>query len=339
MLITIGLVALAVLLFLLLWQGLIVLLVAFAAVLLAVFLNGIARVLERYTPLSYGWALGLVVLIIPVLLAGFIWLAGSNIDKQFSNLVKELPKSVEKLQEQIEKTTLGQTLLDNAPDPEEMVQAQSGGVGRIAGFFSTTLGALGNLVVIVIVGIYLAINPSIYIQGFAQLIPQKKRDRAVEVLHAMGHALRRWLVGRVVSMAIVGVLTTVGLLLLGVPLALSLGLLAALLSFIPNLGPILAVVPAMLIAWMDSAQLALFVAILYIAIQVVESYLITPMIEKKAVSIPPALLLMGQILFGVLFGIMGLVLATPLLVVVIVLVQMVYVEDTLGEPVEVLGEG
>jgi len=139
-------------------------------------------------------------------------------------------------------------------------------------------------------------------------------------------------------MLILGVLTTLGLWILGIPLALTLGIIAAVLSFIPNIGPIISAVPAILIALIESPSKALYVIFLYIGIQTVESYLITPIIQKKAVHLAPALLIAVQIMIGVLLGALGLLLATPLMVVIIVLVQMLYVQDTLGYDVTVLGE-
>jgi predicted PurR-regulated permease PerM len=132
-------------------------------------------------------------------------------------------------------------------------------------------------------------------------------------------------------MLIIGVLTTAGLSILGVPLALSLGIFAALLTFIPNFGPIIAVLPAVLFALVESPTKALYVLALYIGIQMIESYLITPLIERETVSLPPVLTIFFQIFLGVLVGGLGLILATPLLTVIIVLVKMLYIEDILGD--------
>ena len=155
-----------------------------------------------------------------------------------------------------------------------------------------------------------------------------------EVLEEAGSTLQRWLLAQLVSMGIVGLLTTLGLWLLGVPLALTLGILAALSEFIPNFGPILSAVPAVLLALVDSPRLALWVVVLYAGIQAAESYLITPLVQQRLASLPPVLVIVSQLLGGILFGFLGFALATPLLAVAMVLIKRLYVEDRLGETLE-----
>jgi predicted PurR-regulated permease PerM len=150
-------------------------------------------------------------------------------------------------------------------------------------------------------------------------------------------ALRRWLVGQFFAMLLVGTLTTIGLLILGVPLALTLGIFTFFLVFVPYVGSIVSGALAVLIALLDSPQTALYAGLLYGGIQFVESYFITPLVQEKVVSLPPVLLLASQFLLGVLAGAVGIALATPLSVAVVVLVQMLYVEDVLGDDVPVMG--
>jgi predicted PurR-regulated permease PerM len=139
-------------------------------------------------------------------------------------------------------------------------------------------------------------------------------------------------------MAVVGVLTAIGLWVAGVPLAFVLGLIAALLSFVPYIGPLAAVIPAALVALAEDPTKVIYVFALYGAVQLLESYLITPLIQERAVSIPPAVLIAAQVIMGVLAGAAGVLMATPLAVVLIVLVQMLYLEDVLGDSVSTLGE-
>ena len=151
------------------------------------------------------------------------------------------------------------------------------------------------------------------------------------MIGGIGETLRWWLIGKVGSMIFIGILTWIGLSIIGVPLALTLGLIAGLLSFIPNFGPIISALPAILLAFIDSPITAVYVLILYVGVQLVESNLVTPIIERETVELPPALTIIFQLALSVMIGGLGLVLATPLLAVIMVLVQMVYIQDVLGD--------
>lgn len=158
------------------------------------------------------------------------------------------------------------------------------------------------------------------------------------MLDATGHALRLWLVGRGLSMLVVGILTAIGLWIVDVPLVLALAVIAALFSFVPFLGPIASAVPAVLVGLVQSPAQALNVALVYGVVQLLESNIITPLVQVRAVSLLPAIMLSGQVIMGVLFGLIGLLLATPLLVTLIVPIQMLYVQDVLKARVTPLGQ-
>jgi predicted PurR-regulated permease PerM len=184
------------------------------------------------------------------------------------------------------------------------------------------------LVIVLFIGVYAAVEPSIYRRGFLVLIPPQHRDRTGKVISEVVDTLRWWLIGKFISMTIIGVLTTVGLWIMGIPLALALGIIAAIFTFIPNIGPLLSAIPAVLLGLIDSPQQALYIAALYVGIQTVESYMITPLIQRKTVSLPPALTLSAQVLLGVIFGGLGVALATPMTAAALVLSRMLYVDDT-----------
>ena len=319
----------------LLWYAPHVFLLTFAAVLLAVFLQGLAALLGRYTPFPYKLCLAIVVLALTGIAVGFAALIGPNLATQFSRLIEIIPSSLASIQARLSQYTWGQELLQYAPDLAPSMQRL---LGRITGLFSAVLGGLTSFVLVLITGIYLAIDPRLYIGGLIKLVPRTHRDRAHQVMAAENHALRRWLIGRIFSMLVVGVLTTVGLWILGVPLALSLGVLAGTLTFIPYLGPIMSFIPALFVALVDGSAQVAWVAILYAGVQLVESYLITPLVQARAVSMPPALLIVLQVLLGTLLGFTGILVATPLAVTLIVLIQMLYVEDVLGDDVRLLGQ-
>jgi predicted PurR-regulated permease PerM len=204
-------------------------------------------------------------------------------------------------------------------------------IGGATDFLAATFGTITNLAIVIIIGIYLAASPGLYVRGFCRLFPQPRRDRAQQVLGAIGRTLRWWMIGQLVSMSVVGVLTYLGLWLLEVPLALVLAVMAFLLTFIPVLGPILAAIPVLLVAFTQGLDVGLWILLLYIVIQNLEGYVITPLIQRRTVSLPPAMTLSSQVLLGALAGVLGIALATPLAAAALVAVRMLYIEDVLGE--------
>lgn len=308
-----------------------VLLVLFAGGLLAVLLEGLATKLSVRTSLSYGWALGVVMTGLALLFAGAGWYAGPRIDEQFAMLGERIPNAIEYIRSSLQQSAWGQRLMEGSPDSKKTLSVVVGGV-------SSLLGGLSSGLIVLIVGLYLAATPSTYIDGALRLVSPSKRDRGRDVVRVIGHALRWWLAGRIASMGVVGVLTAIGLWIAGVPLAFVLGLIAALFSFVPYIGPIASVIPAALVALADDPTSVLYVLIVYLGVQILESNLITPLIQEQTVSLAPAVLISAQLLMGVLVGVVGVFIATPLAVVCIVLVQMLYIEDVLDEAVTPLGE-
>ena len=203
-------------------------------------------------------------------------------------------------------------------------------LGRIASSVSI---AVTGFVVVCVPSVFLAIDPQLYVAGLMRLVAPPRRARVREVLEAVASARRWWLVGRFSAMAAVPVLTFGGLFALGVPLAVVLAVIAGVLTFVPYLGPLLA---AVLIGFAESSELALWVAGLALTVQLLENNLLTPLVQQRAVSLPPAVLIVAQLLLGALFGLLGLLLATPVAVAAIVLCQAFYVQDVLGDSVRLL---
>lgn len=336
---TIGVIVLAAVIILLFVEAVQVMLLIFAGILLAVFLRGIASFISSRTDVSPAVALGIVLLASIILITGGIWLLGPNIAEGFNRMKDQIPTAWNHLRDELSKSDWGRSIVQGVQNAGQNITTDSDMITRISGIFSSTFGAIVNIFIILVIGLYSAFSPGLYINSAIKLIPPRKRQRAGEVLRAMNNALKWWFVGRIASMLIIGILTAIGLWILGIPMPVTLGIFAALLTFVPNLGPVVSAVPAVLFGLVISPMKGLWVVILYVGIQTLESYLITPQIQKKAVSIPPALLISAQILIGVLLGIFGLILATPMMVCVIVAVQMLYIEDTLGDEVKVLGDG
>ena len=199
-------------------------------------------------------------------------------------------------------------------------------------FAGLTIHGFGGLVFAVVIGIFLAFQPDLYRTGFLNLFPKTRRNRLGEVLDELGFTLWWWLMGQLATMASVGTFIGIGLSLLGVPLAGTLGLIAAILSFIPSLGPLISVIPAVMLGLTKSLSMGLWVCLLYLGIQILEANVITPLVQKKAISLPPAFVLGSELLMGLLLGGAGLAFATPLAAVILVLVNMLYIQDVLGEP-------
>jgi predicted PurR-regulated permease PerM len=264
------------------------------------------------------------------------WLIGPQIAEQVVELRDRLPEAVESARASLSGSAWGRSILEDIPELREY-RPSAATVSRVTSLFSTTGAFLGGLFVILFIGVYLAADPGRYVRGAIRLFPKDRRRRVLEILRALVHVLRRWLAGRFASMLVVGVLSYVGLLIAGIPLALALALLAALLSFIPYVGPVLGAMPAILVALLDHPIKALWVILIFVVVQVLENYVITPLIEQHAVSVPPVFLIIAQILMAVLFGALGVLFATPITVVAIVAIEAFYIEDVLGDRTDLLG--
>lgn len=316
------------------WYLIEVLLLVFAGILAAIFLRGLSEFLESHTRIRGGWALATVVLTLLAALTGVGFLLAPSLIDQAGELVATIPEAWRQLLEQLREIEwAGQPILDG--DPFEFMQLPADIFPRVLGVFSSIAAVIAGLFFVTFVGLYFAANSQIYIDGLLHLFPKESRGRVCEVLSAVRYTLLWWLMGQGVVMAFVGISTAIGLALLNIPLALTLGIVAGLLDFIPYIGPIVASIPAILVALMQSPRDALSVLILYVVVQQVESYVVAPMVHRKTVRLQPALTIFAQVSLGVLLGAIGVVLATPLTAALLVIVKMTYVHDTLGDDIEV----
>lgn len=326
----IGLVAVA----LLIWRMASALVLVFVGVLIAVFLRGLARRLSERTPLSQNWALATVVTVLVVVLVGLGFLLGPRISDQMQQIVETLPESIDRLEQSVRGSPIGAYL------PEEG-EAMGGGsipfgsdfFSRLTGAASQVFGGLIDILLVVAAAIFFAVDADLYKRGVLLLVPNHKKERIREVMDASGQALWKWLMARLVAMVFVGVSVAVGLWIVGVPLALTLGLLAGLFDFVPIVGPLAAAVPGILLGLTDGPATAFYAALVYLGVQQLEGNLITPLAQQKATSIPPVLELFAVVAGGMLLGILGMLVATPLVVVIMVVVGMLYVQDVLGKEV------
>jgi predicted PurR-regulated permease PerM len=200
--------------------------------------------------------------------------------------------------------------------------AQIGGAGRqFLHVLGSTLAVLAGILLVIFLSIYLAIDPSVYRRGLLHLVPRRLRGQTEEILSAIVVTLRKWLVTQLIAMIVIGVVTTVVLMALKVRAAVPLGILAGLLEFVPNLGPVLSSLPAMAMGFVDSPQKALAVAIAYVGIQFIENHLLIPILMKQGLNLPPALTIVMQSLMALIFGVLGLLVAVPLLAAIVIATQ------------------
>jgi predicted PurR-regulated permease PerM len=278
-----------------------------------------------------------------LLVGAALWI-GPQLAEQGRELVGQLPELFASARAELGRIGLGHDSIASAlqPKPGESAAIEWQRVaplafGSLAGVFATAAGVVTGGAATAILAIFLALQPALYRDGALRLVPRERRPRIRDLFDSIDVALRGWIVGRLAAMALVAVVTALGLWLLDVRLALSLGLIAGVLTFVPYLGPILGAAPALVVALATSVETALWVALLYAGVQALENNVLTPVIQGKTISLPAALLIVSQLGMGALLGMLGLLLAAPLLVAAMVTVQVLYVRDVLEEPVRVLG--
>jgi predicted PurR-regulated permease PerM len=349
----------------LLWVGRSVFLVGFFGVVLGIVLSAGVDRLQRFR-VPRGLGAVLLVLLVLGALTGIGLVAAPQIGTQLGEVRRQVPEAIERVERWIQQRGGGVTEIINATskspsqpsktegreqgdstaqrggqvDIRKSLTEQIGNVGRqFFSFFSSTLSVLGGIVILLFVAIFVASDPGMYHRGLMHLFPHESRARAGEVLSATATTLRRWLLMQMVSMLVIGTVTTVTLLLLGIKGAIALGIIAGLLEFIPYVGPILSAVPAIGMALVDTPEKAIYVVIAYTAIQQLEGVVLQPLLMKEGLELPPVMTILGQALFGLVFGFLGLLLAVPLIAAVMVPVKLLYVRDVVGDEVTVPGEG
>jgi predicted PurR-regulated permease PerM len=355
----------------LLWRASGSLFLVFAGLLFAVFLDACTQGLGWVWGVSRGWRLAVVCVALLVLGIVGISFGGYTIAQQADELFATVERQLNSLRREVRGTGGAPSGSSLAPQGEAQPPGQNrqpqpapaqgsgvatgqaspetgngGGVGAVVRSFfpnaaallqsaTTALGGvagvLGNLVVILFLGLYVAVDPSIYRQGALLLVPPDKRERAGSVLDESAATLRWWVIGQLVSMAIIAALTYVALLLVGMPAAFILALITGLFAFIPYIGSFVAGAMIVLFGLAQGATMAFWGLGVYLLVQLVESYVLAPIVQRWSVNISPALIIGGLTVLGALFGIWGFILAAPLLAVLRILVLRLWVEDALGD--------
>lgn len=312
-----------------------VLILVFGAALVAVILSLIANPLRtRFRFPDWAALLSAILIVLGVFVLAF-WLFGAETARQASALRATIPEAWTAIQQRLEPLGLAEPLRQG------LSGAQSGGGGvltNVGHFVMTVGGGIADTLLVIVGGIYLAAQPRLYRRGLLKLFPAGSRDRIDQALDDCWKALRLWLAGRLISMTFIGLLTGIGLWLIGIPGALALGIVAFILEFVPFVGPIIAAVPALILALAFDPVKALWVGALYLGIQQLEGNVIEPIVQQRAVDLPPALLLFAIVAGAVVFGPTGVIFAAPLTVVLFVLVKRLYVREALGTATEMPGE-
>ena len=298
-----------------------VLLLVLAGTLIAIFFRGLSRLIERKTKWKEGVCLTISILGTLLIIIFLFWLLGAKVQAQLAQLTETLPTTVDDAKKQLRKLPLGEKVVEQLNSADSQRKA----VSLVQSVFKSTFGVLGDLYVILFIGIFFTVSPKIYTDGIIQLVPAGGKTKAKNVLTALGENLKKWLKGKLFAMLIVFILTAVGLVIMGMPMWLALAIIAGILNFIPNFGPLLALIPAVLVGLTQSPTTAIWVASLYIVVQVLESNFITPMVQQRLINVPPAMIIIAQLLIAPLTGAWGLVLATPLLVIILVLIKELYI--------------
>ncbi len=306
-----------------------VILLVFGSILVSIVLRALARPIQAGTSMGERLALFASALVVAALLIGTAYLFGSQIRDQLYSLFGSVPEAAQSLSRAFPHTSL----------PDLLKGSSIGGLLTNAFTWGTTIfGALASLVIVLVAGIYIAIRPRAYRDGFLMLFPKQRQPEVADTLDAAGEALRLWLRGQIVAMALVGVLIALGLTLVGVPSPLALGVIAGVLEFVPIAGPVMAAIPALLLASTQGWHTMGWTLLVFVVVQQLESNVIMPLIAGRMVALAPAVGLFAVIVTGVLFGPLGLLLGYPLAVVADVAIRKLYVEQTLGERVAVAGE-
>ena len=313
-----------------LWLLVDLLLLLFACALVSLILLTITNAVRRRTGLPFGVALGLSTLALLLLIVGAFVFFGATLQGEFAELATRLPTAWANVQARLRGSSIGAAILERAQGLAPSGQAL---VNTVTTALAAVGGALSGLAIVLVGGLYLAAQPTLYAGGLLRMIPARTRAPVAETLDAVTMSLRNWLKGQALGMLFVGIATGLGLWLVGVPAAWAIGLVAGLAEFVPYLGIIVAGVPAVVLGFGQGTDTGLWTIGVLIAVQQVQGSLVMPLLQNRMVDLPPAITIFGIIAAGILFGAAGVLLATPLTIVVLVVVRRWYLGE---EPHEVL---
>ena len=293
------------------------LLVIFGGIVFAAMIDGGARLLGRVLPIGRGWRIAVVLIATALFLVWAGYFTGSQITSQAA----EMPAIIERQVQRLLGWARGHGFNVDTGDFNGIMQQMATGVGPVTRALGGLIGFFTTMFLIVVLGIYIAVEPRLYERGIAWMLPVEERPYLAETINRMASALRRLLAGRLLGMFIEGIATWLALAAYGVPMAALLGLLTGLLAFLPNIGAPISGALMILVGFSGGTEMGLYCIAVYVVVQVVDSNIIIPMVAKKTVDLAPALVLGAQLIFGVMFGILGLALADPLIALAKILLE------------------
>jgi predicted PurR-regulated permease PerM len=317
----------------LLWFLSNIIILVFGAVLLSIILHAISHPIHKNTGMPQRYALFISILVIISAFLIVSWMMGSIVASQVEDLSQRIPAAWETFKGKVSQYSYGRKILRQISNYEG--QGVTSGLSTAA--FSVVDG-IANFLVVLVGGVFIAAQPTLYKEGFLKLIPKGKREQVGEALNLTGRALRLWFLGKLISMLCIGIMVSVVFLSMGLPSAIALGLMAGIGEFVPYIGSLIAIFPALLLASSQSWELVLWVLGAFIIIQQIQGNLVTPLVQQRMVSLPPALTIFSLVTFAVLFGPIGVLFAEPLTVTFFVMTKKLYVRDTLGEKTFIPGE-
>ena len=288
------------------------LMVIFGGIVFGSLIDGGARLIGRVVPIHRTWCVGLVLIFTTLFLLWMARFAGSQIAQQAT----ELPATIEHQAHEAMVWLQGKGIDIRIEDWRNLLHEGFNGISQVTAAVGGIIGGVTTVFLIVVLGIYFALEPRLYRRGVGWMLPQDRRSHFEETSKMMGQALRRLLFGRMIGMTVEGLFTWAMLQVYGVPMAALLGLITGLLAFLPNIGAPISGLVMVLVGFSGGVEMGLYTIMVYVMIHLIDGYIVVPVIARKTVDLPPALVLAAQLIMGVLFGIIGLVLADPLVAMI-----------------------
>ncbi len=291
-----------------------------ASVLLAIYFHGFAHLLQKIKVPAKASVLVSVIFNL-LLIVAFFWFVGARLEQQIAQLSDTLPKTIQTAQQKLNESPVGSKVVSYMQSSGNSEKT----ISFAKQFFSSSFGILSDLYIILLMGLFFTASPSIYTKGIVSLMPtEEAKDKTKQLFNDLYNILKKWLVSQIIGIVFIGVLTGIGLAIVGVPLIFTLSLIAGLLNFVPNFGPIIAFIPAGLIGVLQGTNTVLWIAGIYVFVQIIQSAVQQPLVQKKLVNLPPALTIIAQVAFGALGGFWGVLLASPIIAIIMTVVNRLY---------------